>query len=128
MSKTVPVKKDNEILNNIFHLIKVKGVRQKDLADYLGISHNTITQWKLCRTSSYMNYIDQLATFFGVTPEEILIPNKNLLHESLLTPDEMEIVNYYRHLKDEELKNSLMKIMETMVAYVDLRETQKLTS
>lgn len=34
MAKKISIKSDNEILNKIFHLISVKGVRQKDLADY----------------------------------------------------------------------------------------------
>lgn len=32
--------------------------------DYLGISKNTVTQWKIGRTSSYMNYIDRFVAFF----------------------------------------------------------------
>ena len=31
-----------------------------------------------------MNYIDELAAFFDVSKEEILHPNKELLHDSLL--------------------------------------------
>ena len=45
VSKQYDVSRNNEILNNILRLLKVKGVLQIDLARYLGISGNAITQW-----------------------------------------------------------------------------------
>ena len=46
MPKVLSIQNGNEILNNIFYLIETKGIRQKDLAEYLGLSQNAITYWK----------------------------------------------------------------------------------
>ena len=123
MAKKISIKSDNEILNNIFHLIAVKGVRQKDLADYLGLSKTAITQWKTNNSASYMNYIDELASFFDVSKEEILHPNKELLHDSLLSPEEMEIVHLYRGIKNPELQKLLVSHITTLVELITFGQT-----
>ena len=58
---------DNEILNNILNHMKIKGVRQTDVARYLGISDNAVSQWKTHTSKSYMKYLDQLAEYFDVS-------------------------------------------------------------
>ena len=125
MPKKVEIKSDNEILNNIFRLLSVKGVRQKDLASYLDISKTVITQWKLGTTTSYMNNIDQLATFFGVSKDEILYPDKALLHDSLLSPEEMDIIRKYRELNNTELQKLLVSHITTLVNYFTNGTCQK---
>ncbi len=94
------IKNNNEniVLTNIFNLMKTKGIRQKDLADHLGISQNAVTQWKLHRTRSYMNYIDKIAEYFNVTTDELLYANKKEIFESYLSQDEQQIVRDYRLL------------------------------
>ena len=115
MAKKVQIKNDNEILNNIFHLISVKGVRQKDLADHLGLSKTAITQWKTNKSTSYMNYIDELASFFDVSKEEILHPNKTFLHDTLLSSDEIEIIHLFRNVKKMEHQKLLISLITTLV-------------
>jgi len=104
---------DNEVLNNILNLMKIKGVRQTDLARYPGISKNAITQWKTHVSKSYMNYLDKLAEYFDVTPEEILRTNKDDIYESHLTLDEQEIIRYYRVLPDNT-KSIVSQLLSTL--------------
>ena len=114
MSKPIPIQDGNEILNNIFYLLNTKGVRQKDLADYLGISRNSITQWKTKKTSSYLKYIDKIASYFNVTSQELLNPIKENMYESLLSPEEIQIIQQYRSLNNERIKKSFELLLNEL--------------
>lgn len=89
---------DNEVLNNILNLMKIKGVRQVDLARYLGISNNAISQWKNQSSKSYMKYLDQLADYFDVTKDEILHPSSHNLYKTQLSNEEQDMIEHYRLL------------------------------
>ena len=115
MAKKIPLKNNNEILNNIFRLIQIKGVRQTDLAKYLGISRNAISQWKINRSSSYMDYLDKIALYFDISTDDLLHPDKTNLHDTFLSQDEMELLTNYRLLKDEHLKKALMTVLSTFI-------------
>ena len=102
----------NIVLSNVFNLMKTKGIRQKDLADYLGISQNAVAQWKSKRSRSYMNYLDQLASYFNVSKEELLHSDK-FAYESYLSQDEQELVRGYRILKDNS-KDAILNMITTL--------------
>lgn len=123
MSKPNSFQKNNEILNNILRLIQLKGVRQIDLARYLGISGNAITQWKINRSSSYMNYIDKLAAFFDVSEDELLHPDKTKLYDSFISQDEKEMLDIYRSFTDNTLKNAIKKALSTFAKYSSVSES-----
>ena len=61
-----------EVLNNIISLLKGKNVKQKELTDFLGLSHNVFTEWKAGRNTSYMKHLPQIAEFFNVSVDYIL--------------------------------------------------------
>lgn len=114
MPKTIPLRNNNEILNNIFHLMKIKGIRQSDLAKQLGISRNAVSQWKINKSSSYMNYIDKIALLFDVPSEELLHPDKSYLHDQLLSQDEIELVTNYRQLNNDKYKKAIIDLTYTL--------------
>lgn len=60
------------ILDNISQLLNDKGLKQKDLTDYLGISKNCFTDWKSGKSSSYQKYLPQIAEFLGVSVDYIV--------------------------------------------------------
>ena len=103
-------------------MISVKGIRQKDLADYLGLSKTAITQWKTNKSTSYMNYIDELASYFDVSRDEILHPNKTLLHDTLLSSDEIEIIHLFRNVKNAEHQKLLISLITTLVKCFNLEQ------
>ena len=104
---------ENAVLRNILSLLKVKGVRQKDLAEHLGISQNAITQWKMHKTKSYMNYLDQISDYLNVTKDELLLANNKAFFESYLSVDEQQIVHDYRLLNDTS-KTAVMNLIHTL--------------
>ena len=61
-----------DTLDNIIHLLKLNGRKQKELTDYLSISHNVFTEWKAGRATSYMKYLPKIAEFFGVSVDYLL--------------------------------------------------------
>ena len=61
-----------DILDNIIRLLKSNGRKQKELTDYLSISHNVFTEWKAGRATSYMKYLPKIAEFFGVSVDSLL--------------------------------------------------------
>lgn len=56
----------------VSNLLKARGIKNKELADYLGVSVNRITDWRAERLKSYNKYLPQIAEFFGLTVEELL--------------------------------------------------------
>lgn len=61
-----------EVLNKIIYLLKENGKKQKELTDFLSVSHNVFTEWKAGRNSSYKKYLPQIAEFFGVSVDYLL--------------------------------------------------------
>lgn len=60
-----------DILNNILWMLKQKGIPQKELSSFLGLSPNIFTNWKSGSNRSYIKYKDSIAKFFDV-PSDIL--------------------------------------------------------
>lgn len=61
-----------EVLNRIIQLLKENNMKQVELTDYLRISRNAFTNWKIGDNSSYMKYLPQIAEFFNVSVDYLL--------------------------------------------------------
>ena len=61
-----------EVLNKILDLLKQNKKKQKDLTDFLGVSHNVFTEWKAGRNYSYKRHLPKIAEFFGVSVDYLL--------------------------------------------------------
>ena len=61
-----------DVLNKIIQLLKENNKKQMDLTDYLGISKNAFTNWKIGDNSSYMKHLPKIAEFFGVSVDYLL--------------------------------------------------------
>lgn len=73
-----------EVLHKIIQLLKENNKKQIELTDYLGISKNAFTNWKIGDNSSYMKYLPKIAEFFGVSVD-YLLGNKNSTAENNFT-------------------------------------------
>lgn len=56
----------------IFYLLDVQNKSQQSLANYLGLSKQTISGWKNPKNVSYNNYIKEIADFFEVSTDYLL--------------------------------------------------------
>jgi transcriptional regulator with XRE-family HTH domain len=56
----------------IIELIKTAGISQKKFADDLGIPEYMVSDWKRGKTTSYTEYLTQIADYFSVTTDYLL--------------------------------------------------------
>ena len=61
-----------DVLHKIISLLKARGIKQKELTDYLYVSHNVFTGWKAGRNTSYMKHLPKIAEFFDVSVDYLL--------------------------------------------------------
>ena len=61
-----------EVLYRVIGLLKQNGKKQKELTNFLSVSHNVFTEWKAGRNSSYMKHLPKIAEFFGVSVDYLL--------------------------------------------------------
>lgn len=59
-------------LDIILKELKKQHKTQKELAEYLGMSKNAVSEWKSGRNTAYMKYLPQIAAFLNV-PIDTLI-------------------------------------------------------
>lgn len=95
----------DDTLNMIFALIKEQKKKQTELAKYLGIKPQTITDWKSGKNKSYLNYTKQIAEFLNVSADRLLkIENKKS------TPDKSvrsAVIDKVNNLPDSRLDRLL---------------------
>lgn len=60
------------ILNNIIHLLDTRNINQKELAEYLGLNPQAVTNWKNKTSKSYKKYLPQIASFFNIPIDYLL--------------------------------------------------------
>lgn len=61
-----------EVLHKIIQLLKQNNKKQMDLTNYLGISKNAVTNWKIGDNKSYMKHLPKIAEFFDVSVDYLL--------------------------------------------------------
>ena len=58
-------------VERIIGLLKQQCKTQKDLADYLGIKNQVITDWKTGKTKTFYDFIPEIADFFDVPADKL---------------------------------------------------------
>ena len=92
---------DTVIIDNIFKLLKARGMRQADISRTLGVSQDVVSLWHRGKTRTYMDYLPQIASYLGVTEEDLLHPDRTACYELLLSKDERELVKAFRDLTED---------------------------
>jgi len=64
------------IFTNILRIMENKKVTQKQMADYIGVTEQKISDWKAGRLKSYTKHLNKMAECLGVSVDELL-GNKN---------------------------------------------------
>ena len=62
----------DDVLSRILSLLDEQGISDKQFTQDISITRNAVTNWKKGTTKSYMNYIPQIAEYFGVTVDYLL--------------------------------------------------------
>lgn len=103
------------MLQRILDLVGNKHGSTKELADAIGISGNSITNWKNGHSTSYTKYAPQIAEYYGVSLDwlsgnsdvkEKLVTNKDD-ERSIISK---EIMGYVKQLSPEQQRMVLVQI------------------
>lgn len=62
----------SDVAKRIFDLLDSRNIEQQELAEYLGLKKQSISEWRAGRTHSYKKYINKIAEFFGVSTDYLL--------------------------------------------------------
>jgi len=82
-------------------LLKEQGRQQKDLINHLSMAHNTYVHWRNQKNRSYLKHINEIAEFFGVSPNYLLRGEEASEHHSIY---EEEFLRFFRKLNEKNTK------------------------
>lgn len=88
-------------IDRIISVMKEKGIKQKELCDYLGKGEMVFSNWKAGRSESYKKYLPQIAEFFGCSVDYLL--GKEQKKEAVQTNGQ-----------EEDIDNEIMRLVEGM--------------
>ncbi len=102
--------------NKIKRLLKLKNISQKELAEELKVTPNTITNWIKGKSNPSIENIRKMATFFNISVEEIQKEEKDTTNisygnysangnNSIVNNNSKEELPYITLAIIEELKN-----------------------
>ncbi len=78
------------ISQRIFALLESKGLSQKDLAEYAGISQSAITNWKKRNTTPSTEIIIKISEFLGVSERYLLTGTDETFSENTLLMENVQ--------------------------------------
>ena len=97
---------DREVFrDNLQYYFGLTKTSQIDLANYLGVSKQTVSAWVCLRGYPRIDTMQQIADFFGVNTTDIVSEHKANTEE--MTANEIELIRIYRSLSADG-KRSLM--------------------
>ncbi len=101
------------IANNILRLRKSLNLTQEQLADEVGVTRSTITQWETGRAQPRMGAIERLASALRVSSSEIVAGCDELPNSEYGDARQAEVDYWFNHLNDAG-KNMLPRIVRAM--------------
>lgn len=88
------------IAENLRRICKLKGVRQVDISNRLGVSQGSVSNWMKGINSIDIENLAILSEFLGVTLNQIC-GIEPLTTSELLSPGEAELLGYFRSVNDQ---------------------------
>lgn len=82
---------------NIKRICSLKGIRQVEIAEYMGVSQGTVSNWFKGTNSIDIENLARLCTFLGVSLDHIygVAP---ITPEVMQSPEEVELLSSFRAL------------------------------
>ncbi len=94
------------IRKNIEMYIKTSQYNQVEIAQMLGISKASVTNWIKGTNSPNIEYLDKLCDIFNIQINDIFERHENRETENLTT-DEVKLLNNYKQLNQEGKEKAL---------------------
>ena len=96
-------RKYNESMENLKELRKQRGITQRDLAQYLGVSISTFSGWETGVYEPDHAHLCKIADYFGVTVDELLGRSPQLFDDARV--DRPEIMELYELMTPQQQAN-----------------------
>lgn len=97
--------------NKIFEIMARQGKTGKDLAVYLNVTQQTVTNWKIGVSESYKKRLPEIAVFLNTTVEELAGISSTAEESISLTQHELQLIQAYRaNTKMQEAVDTLLGI------------------
>ena len=102
------------IANNISKYLEMQSKTQSDLAEYMGVSQATVSNWCKGIKMPRMTKIDMICDFFSIKRYDLMNSASTIAHFSLShltqcqTKDEETLVLSYRELNNTNKKKCMM--------------------
>ncbi len=105
------------VIKRIIYLAKRDGRHERDVIDYLGLKRGTFANWKRGQSDSYLHYLKEIAEFFHVTPNYLILGDDGIeikKGEDIFTKEELELIDSYRNLNIREKRyiKEMVNIMQ----------------
>lgn len=98
-------------LNKIFERMARQGKTGKDLANYLKVTQQTVTNWKIGVSESYKKRLPEIAVFLNTTVEELTGMTSPAEETISLSRHEISLIQAYRaNEKMQEAVDTLLGI------------------
>lgn len=100
-------------LEKIKFLLSQRHGAQRDLADFLGVSKQTVSNWVTGRAKSYNDYLPKIAEFFEISVTELVPPPKTpQVQISDLSSDELAMLKAFR-AADPALQRAALSVLKS---------------
>lgn len=114
------------VLTRILECMGNKYGSGKDLADFLGISGNVITNWKNGSNHSYLKHLKKIAEFYDVSEDYLLgktdrkhrLPAPEDIEDFLSDPDLVMFARHTQKIPEEDRKRILKNFSDTIDIYL----------
>lgn len=106
-----------QFYNNLKNICETKGTSVTAICKQCGISAGTATGWKN-GSSPRLDMVETLANKLGVSPELLAFGNNN--EQSVLSPDEKELVTLFRLLSNDAKKHNAVNAIKRLVSGIDV--------
>lgn len=108
------------IADNIKTICEMKGIKQIEIADYMGISQGSVSNWMKGINSIDIENLAKLCEFLGVSLNQVYGVDP-ITPESLLSAQESELLHLFRSLN----KNGKAMLVSTARAFSGNPDLQK---
>lgn len=96
-------------INKIFEMMTSQGKSGKDLAVYLNVTQQTVTNWKIGVSESYKKRLPEIAVFLNTTVEELAGIPLHAEKPDSLSEHEAQLIQAYRsNTKMQEAVDTLL--------------------
>lgn len=98
----------NDIVNRIYELLSHSGMKKKEFAEKIGVSRNTIQNWKKADSMPTLSVIERICEVLHITVEQFFAGMGNPEVENA----EREFLGAWRMLTEKE-KSAISVVLET---------------